>query len=72
MIDGDENKKIVQCRNIKPEKIEIKHVIGERYSTDDSVYEELICGKCGKIGQMVKVPKEIVHIEEAILEIQGV
>ena len=71
-IDGDENKVIVQCKNIKNGEIEIKHTIGKKYNLDGGTTEELICGKCGRPGRISKVPKMVVDLEEQISEIEGV
>ena len=71
-VNGDENKIIVQCKNIKNGEVEVKHSIGQRYNVDGEITEELVCGKCGRPGRMVKVPKMMVELEEQMSEIEGV
>ena len=70
-IDGDEEKKVVQCKNYKPGKIEIKHTLGSSYNLDGKLTEEIFCGKCGYAGRIVKIPKQLVDLETAIGDATG-
>ena len=61
-----ENNIIIRCINITDDKIEIKNLTHDSYDRDEEVIEELLCGCCGLVGEIVNVPKTIVEFEKEI------
>lgn len=64
-LDGDQDKKVILCKNIRRDKTEIKHKLGVE-SYDGAITIEVICGICGKSGRMTKISKETLDFNEAI------
>ena len=60
-LKNDPGKISILCKNYLPDKITIKHQLGERLDGDDEILEELICGKCGLTAQEERMPRFILE-----------
>ena len=65
-IGGDEKMKEVNCKHIDKVGSKIIFQIGKKHNTDSTYNRELVCGKCGSQGKVIKVTKDVIEFNELI------